>query len=71
MIAYPTLIGEIAKRELKKKEIAKRLGMCEKTLRGRLTGQREFTWPEAMALCRGFFPDMTPEELLRPAEKRG
>lgn len=69
MIAYPTLTGEIAKRKLRKKEIAEGLGMSEKALRGRLTGQRDFTWPEAVALCRTFFPDLGPEELLRPAER--
>lgn len=71
MIAYPTLTAEIAKREIKKKDIARQLGLCEKSLRNRLTGQSKFTWPEVRLLCRSFFPDMTPEELLRPAEKRG
>ncbi len=70
MIVYPTLAAEIAKREIKKKDIAQRLGLCEKSLRNRMTGQSEFTWPEARLLCRSFFPDMTPEELLCPAEKR-
>lgn len=71
MLAYPILAAEITKRKIKKKDVAQRLGLCEKSLRSRMTGRAAFTWPEARLLCRSFFPDMTPEELLRPAEKGG
>ena len=43
MVCYPVLIGEMAKREIKKKSIAEALGICDKTLKNKLAGRTPFT----------------------------
>lgn len=65
MIAYPVLIGEIAKRGVKKRTIAQRLGICDKSLNNKLNGKVPFTWPEVQTIRHQFFPDLTPDELFK------
>ena len=60
---YPTLIGEIAKRGIKKSVIASRLGISERSLYNKLHGNVSFTWPEVQTITTCFFPDLTPTEL--------
>ncbi len=71
MVVFPTLIGEIAKRGIKKKAIAQRLGICDKSLNNKLNGRVPFTWPEVLLLSQSFFPDMTTEVLFARAEQDG
>lgn len=68
MVAYPILAGEIAKRGIKKKTIAQSIGVCDKSLNNKLSGRVPFTWPEVKTIRYRFFPDMTPDELFRPAD---
>lgn len=68
MVAYPTLAGEIAKRGLKKKDIAESIGICDRALSNKLKGKVAFTWPEVSAIRARFFPDMAPEVLFRRAD---
>lgn len=63
MVVYPVLIGEIAKRGIKKKTMAQSIGVCDKSLNNKLSGRVPFTWPEVKAIRLRFFPDMTPDEL--------
>lgn len=63
MIAYPVLAGEIAKRGIKKKEIAQSLGICDKALYNKLNGLVPFTWPEVQIITSRFFPDFQVEAL--------
>jgi len=63
MIIYPTLIGEIAKRGITKKDIAASMVITPKTFSKKLNGITPFTWPEAMQLKNTFFSDMSVEEL--------
>lgn len=60
---YPTLIGEIAKRGIKKSVIAKQLNISDRTLYSKLTGETAFTWPEVQAINACFFPDLDPNTL--------
>jgi DNA-binding XRE family transcriptional regulator len=63
MKRYTVLIGEIAKRGIKKKAIAKKIGICDKSLRNKLNGTVPFTWPEAKMICHTFFPDISVDKL--------
>lgn len=67
MVVYPVLVGEIAKRGIKKKTIAQSIGVCDKSLNNKLSGRVPFTWPEVAAIKARFFPDLTPEELFQRA----
>lgn len=68
MVTYPVLVGEIAKRGVKKKDIAKRIGVCDKALNNKLNGKSQFTWPEVRIIRHEFFPDIPPDELFMEAD---
>ena len=68
MVIYPVLIGEIAKRGIKKKTIAQSIGVCDKALNNKLNGKSPFTWPEVKTIRHRFFPDMNPEALFSSSE---
>ena len=57
-IVYPVLIGEIAKRGIKKTAIASRLGISNRCLYNKLCGVSSFTWEEICIITDCFFPDM-------------
>ena len=63
MLMYPTLVGEIAKRGIAKRDIALGIGVTPRTLSKKLSGITPFTWPEAICLRDMFFSDMSVEEL--------
>lgn len=63
MVCYPVLVGEMAKREVPKKEMAARIGICYKALSNKLNGKVPFTWPEVCAINEIFFPDMDKDSL--------
>ena len=65
---YPNLVGEIAKRGIKKSVIAERIGISERTLYNKLYGIAEFTWPEIRTINSCFFPDMDKDTLFALAE---
>lgn len=58
MTAFPILIGEIEKRDIKRRDIAKSLSISEKALQNKLKGRTTFSWPEAQTIHRKFFPDV-------------
>lgn len=43
---YRELVGEMAKKEITKKQLAKDVGMSEKTFHNKLRGRTDFTWSE-------------------------
>lgn len=67
LAVYPTLIGEIAKRGIKKSAIAKHLGISERALYNKLYGIASFTWEEVLAINTCFFPDFDPTSLFARA----
>lgn len=69
IVVYPTLIGEIAKRGIKKSAIAKHLGISERALYNKLSGRASFTWEEVIAINTRFFPDFGPTSLFARAEQ--
>ena len=69
MVTYPVLIGEIAKRGIKKKTIADSIGVCSKSLTNRLLGKVQFTWPEVQIIQQHFFPDVEVKDLFATSDK--
>ena len=63
MAYYPILVGEIAKRGIKKSAMARQLNISDRTLRNKLSGISAFTWPEVLSINSCFFPEMDPREL--------
>lgn len=68
---YPTLVGEIAKRGIKKSAIAKRVGISERALYNKLAGSVSFTWEEVIEINKCFFPDFDPTSLFARVEPNG
>ena len=68
MFIYPNLIGEIAKREIKKKTVAESIGVCYKAFNNKMKGKTPFTWPEVKAIQQKFFPDIPTDELFAEIE---
>lgn len=69
MVCYPVLVGEMAKREVAKKEMAERIGICYRALNNKLTGRVPFTWPEVCAINSEFFPDIEKDVLFARSER--
>ena len=65
---YPNLVGEIAKRGIKKCAIASALGISSRSLYSKMSGAVPFTWPETCAIRDTFFPDMSKDELFAKAD---
>lgn len=63
MVRYPNLVGEIAKHEIKQKAIAASIGVSDRALRKKLSGETPFTWPEVKTIRCTFFPYMSLDEL--------
>lgn len=68
MVYYPVLVGEMAKREIKKKMIARSIGVCDKAFNNKLNGKTPFTWPEVRMIRLQFFPDISPDILFAEAD---
>mgnify|MGYP006079344765 FL=1 len=67
---FPVLIGEIAKRGIKKNAIAKRLGIANRTLFSKLSGETSFTWDEVCRMQECFFPDLDVTTLFQRDESQ-
>jgi len=68
-VAYPELIGEMAKRRLTRTSIAKELGISTRTLYSKLSGNTDFTLSEANAIHSAFFSDLDKEHLFAHADQ--
>lgn len=62
---YSFLRGEMFKSGISILSLSKKIGISEKTLRNKLKGDTDFTWPEAKAIRRIVSPEMSMEELFR------
>lgn len=69
MVYYPVLIGEMAKRQIKKKDIAERIGICYKAFDNKVNGRTTFTWREVKAIRHEFFPELQTDELFATSEE--
>ena len=65
---YSFLRGEMFRAGVGVAELASRIGMSEKSLRNKLKGDTDFTWPEAVAIRDIVHPDMEMEELFKSEE---
>lgn len=65
VVKYPVLVGEIAKRGIKKSVIAESIGVSTKTFYNKMAGFAPFTWPEACTIQERFFPDMDKDLIFR------
>lgn len=62
-VEYPVLVGEIAKRGIKKSVISASVGITERAFYNKLYGKSPFTWPEVCKIRDTFFPDMDKDVL--------
>ena len=69
MVCYPILIGEMAKRQIKKKDVAECIGVCYKSFDNKMNGRVAFTWPEVKKIWKEFFPDIQIDELFATTEE--
>ena len=67
-IVYPVLVGEIARRGLKRTAIARHLGMSSRALYNKLSGFASFTWDEICSMSDAYFPDIDKDDLLKRAD---
>ncbi len=59
---FPILESEIAKRGIRKKDIAKSIGITERSLTKKLSGETDWWWNEVLAI-HAIFPYVPPEKL--------
>lgn len=69
-VAFPVLVGAIAKRGIKKCAISAALGISGRALYNKLSGEAPFTWPEVCCISEQFFPDMRKEVLFAREDKQ-
>lgn len=60
---YPVLESEIAKKGIRKKDLAEMLDITYRTFSQKLNGKTEFTWSEVPSL-NSVFPSIPSVELL-------
>ena len=61
---YPILESEIAKHGIRKKDIAKRLGISERSFSCKMKGRNDF-WLNEVLTIHSFFPEVPPMELFK------
>lgn len=62
---YRVLRGEMVKAGLSVAKLAEKIGVAEKTLRNKLNGETDFTFPEAKTIRNQVNPKMSLEELFK------
>lgn len=67
---YRELRGEMVKKNMTIPCLAVKIGVSEKTLRNKINGETDFTWPEVCAIHRLVNPDMSKDELFSKEEKQ-
>lgn len=60
---FPVLSAKIAENGIKKNVIALHCGISDKTFRNKMCGKSSFTWDEASAIHKTFFPDIPIDDL--------
>ena len=59
---YPILESEIAKHGIRKKDIAKRLGISERSFSCKMNGRNDFWWSEVQTI-QSIFPEFSTDKL--------
>lgn len=67
---YKNLRGEMVKKDLTVTKLAALIGVSEKTLRNKINGETEFTWPEICKVYRLVNPKMSKDELFSKEERK-
>ena len=62
---YSFLRGEMIRAGISIVALAVQIGVSEKTMRNKLKGYTDFTWPEAMAIRKIVSPNTSMEELFK------
>lgn len=62
---YRVLRGEMVKNKITILQLAEEIGVAEKTLRNKINGDTEFTWPEVCKIHRAVNPKMSKDELFK------
>ncbi len=62
---YSHLRGEMFRAKITVAELAGRIGVTEKTLRNKINGTSDFTWPEACAIRDIVSPGADMEDLFK------
>lgn len=62
---YRILRGEMVKANISVSKLSSQIGVTDKTLRNKLKGETDFTWPEALTIRRIVNPNMDMEELFQ------
>lgn len=60
---YSFLRGEMYRVGITISALASQIGVSEKTMRNKISGETPFTWPEALAVRRIVSPEKSMEEL--------
>lgn len=66
--AYPNLENLIKIRGIKRKVIAKRLNITEKSFINKMSGITAFTWDEVCTIQKIFFPDVDKDFMMEKEE---
>jgi len=66
---YPNLNAEMARQNLKSADIAKAMGVCQKTGWNKLTGATPITLMETVAVRNKHFPGWNLEKLFLKGQK--
>mgnify|MGYP002771563219 CR=1 FL=1 len=69
MKRFCVLNGEIAKKGLRKSEIAKTIGVSYGTFRNKMNGATPFTWDEVNTIKREYFPECSLDYLFSETEQ--
>ena len=65
---YRELLGEMIKKGITRKEVAKLLGITPKTFFNKMNGRTEFTWTEVKAIRQMVAPEKTLDDLFKESE---
>lgn len=60
---FPILEEQMHRKKIKRHELAKLLGCCNKSLFNKLRGITPFTWDEVSLIRNTYFPDISSDEL--------
>jgi DNA-binding XRE family transcriptional regulator len=67
---YKNLRAEMARANMTVAVLAPQIGISEKTLRNKLNGETDFTWPEALTIRRLVNPSINIEEMFEKEESK-
>ena len=71
MVRYTELAAEIARRGIKKKDIAANIAISERSFSNKMHGKTDFTWQEIRMISETFFPGIDKDDLFRRSDDQG